>query len=141
MKTHEFTVYPNHIDFLKDFPDLRTWLNANGFSLLHSHNDFRTHLVHTFWDDHTAVAEKEGVSDAENSLMITYCRLCKTVNVYHRDIVADAHNEKSLISQLDQRVFGKRIDESADVEPEEEPFVEFPTPAQISTWISDLEQQ
>jgi hypothetical protein len=138
MNTHEFTVYPYHCAFFKDFPELKAWLAINGFSILHSHNDFRTQLIHTFWDDHTAASEKNGTYDAENSLMITYCQLCKTVTVYHREIVADAHNEKALVKELDRRVFGKPGRNTEEIV--EEP-IEFQSPDEINNWIGDEERQ
>jgi hypothetical protein len=141
MKTPEFTVYRHHIAFLKDFLELQSWLDLNGFSLLHSHNDFRTRLIHTFWDDHSAEAEKTGINDAAHTLTITYCLICKKVEVYHREIIANVKNEKRLVPELNQRVFGNRSDETEESESREEQQFEYPSPEDIRNWIDDLERQ
>ncbi len=106
MNTPEFTVYPYHCEFLKDFPELSTWLTMNGFSLLHSHNDFKTRLLHTYWDDRTADEEKNETNEAHNSVMITYCQFTRTIAVYHREIVTASQNESTLVRELDRHIYG-----------------------------------
>jgi hypothetical protein len=141
MNAHEFTVYPYHCEFLKDFPELSSWLNCNGFSLLHSHNDFRTHLLHTYWDDHTSVAEKNGTNDAENSLMITYCQLTKTVAVYHREIVTASQSEKTLIRELDRHIYGKWNGNAAPDDSKEEFSGEYTWADEMNNRIDDPEKE
>jgi len=96
MSAHELKVYQYHLGFLKDFPEIANWLNAEGYTILHSHQDFRMRVIYSFWDNHTAEAEKRGLNDATNSLMIAYCQTCKTIEIYHRAIISDAKGEKAM---------------------------------------------
>ena len=101
MDDHGFKVYMHHLTFLKDFPELAHWLDCHCFTVYHSHEDLRSQIVYTFWGDHTAEAEKKGVNDAENNLVIEYCRECKTVGVYQRKMITKTADEKGYCAQLD----------------------------------------
>jgi hypothetical protein len=141
MGTHELTVYPYHLNFLKDFPELSNWLNCSGFTILHSHMDFRMNVVYTFWDDHTAEAEAGGTSDAKNSLMIAYCQSCKTVEVFHRAMITCADTEKTLVAELDRRVRSVPDMAKTDTADEVETSDGLPTAADIEKWLEEYNRQ
>ena len=106
MNAHELQVYPTHLYFLRDFPELKNWLNCNGFTLAHSHQDFIMQTMYTFWDNHTVDAEQNGYNDAQNSIMVAYCQKCRTVEVYNRAIITKAQDHKDAVDQLEQKIYG-----------------------------------
>jgi hypothetical protein len=76
---------PYHVDFLKDFPALNNWLFFNGFSMIYSVMSFETKTIFSLWSDRCLSENNEHTApEAENCLMLTYCKECKTVEVFAR---------------------------------------------------------
>jgi hypothetical protein len=142
MGSHDLKFYTYHLTFLKDFPELDNWLVLNGYTILHSHQDFAMQVQYTFWDDHSADAGLNTVNDAKNSLMIAYCEKCKTVEVYHRAIITKAKNEKALVKELDRRVAmmsNHTHEETGALK--ESSAGRYPNTEEISDWIDSMERQ
>ncbi len=109
MNRHELTTYPDHISFLKDFPKVSEWLNCNGYTILYSYHNFKMHTTYSFWDDHTSDAEKKGVNDAQNTIMVTYCQSCKTIELYHRAIISNSEKTDGMIDIIDAEIYGPTV--------------------------------
>ena len=77
--------HPYHINFLKDFPALGDWLSLNGFSMVYSIMSFETNTILSMWSDQCFSEDKVHTApNATNCIILSYCRKCKTVEVYAR---------------------------------------------------------
>ena len=77
-------VNKEHLNFLKEFPLLNDWLNCNGFTLIYTRKDEALDQIFSMWSDRTSQPGENGMTDAKNWLMITYCEQCKVVEVFSR---------------------------------------------------------
>jgi hypothetical protein len=108
MGAHEAKIYPYHLAFLKDFPNLTDWLNCRGYVLRHSHQDFSMNTIYTFWDDRTSEEGQKESDEPFETLTVVYCRTCGVVEVFRRCIIVDKDDEKALVNELDGSFPGRR---------------------------------
>jgi hypothetical protein len=105
--------YPYHLSFLSDFPELTSWLNCHGFTIMHSHQDFKMQIIYTFWADYTSETDTTGINDAQYYLVLAYCQKFKTVEVYRRAVITKQMHEKQVVMEL-EKMFGDNPIEPSD---------------------------
>jgi len=118
MPDHSLKVFAHHLTFLDGFPELRAWLNLNGFTVRHTHQDFRMQVIYTFWDNHTSDGDATETNDATESIMVAYCLICKTVEVGRRTVLFSKKSEAQAIKILDES-FSPVVEEEIRRSPEE----------------------
>ena len=91
---------PRHIEFLKDFPTLRDWLNINGFSMVYSIENAEMNVVVSAWIDRCPSEEAPGPQESGNFLMIVFCRECKVVEVYARGFLGAKGDDAGIAESM-----------------------------------------
>lgn len=69
-------------------------------------------VIYTFWSNQSAAAEDGGAAGDDDQLVISYCLVCKTVEVYHRAIIATSTDEKQRVGRLPRSTAASGVPEN-----------------------------